>query len=234
MGTNVCIVGSIIVIVFLIRELSVAYQISQERVRYMRCHEIKAIPIPNIIYRGTKRMADIILSVLVCLIILPILYIVLGVIIKLTSKGTIIFKQKRVGLFGKTFTCYKFRSMYINSGDKIVFSSDDTRVTPIGRFIRKTHLDEFPQFFNVLKGNMSLVGPRPLPCTEVEKIDNTIEVYTRCLVRPGITGLAQVNSGRFLSTEKYLHYDLTYVSKLSLIKDIKLLWQTLKFSDKTC
>ena len=220
--------------VYLIREWYIVYQISKQRKEYMRCHEIDNIPIPQVFYCGIKRTIDVLIAALVCLTVLPILYIILGIVIKLTSPGPIIFKQKRVGIFGKVFTCYKFRSMYINADDKIVIKAEDIRVTSIGRFIRKTHIDEIPQFFNVLKGDMSLVGPRPQPEKVVASMDNKIGVYMRQLVNPGITGLTQVNSGRFLSEEQNMQYDMAYVSKLSLLKDIGLIWQTLKFNDKTC
>lgn len=230
---NLLIFASIAV-VFLARELYVAYHIFKIRREYRRYHEISAISVPTLPYRMIKRMIDIIISLLLCLSILPIMFILLGIIIKLTSKGPVIFKQKRVGMFTTEFTCYKFRSMYVNADDKIVIKSSDKRITPIGRFLRKTHLDEFPQFFNVLIGNMSVVGPRPLLKKEFEQFRNKKEAYTRLIVRPGITGLAQMKSGRFLPKEDYLQYDMDYLTKPSLIRDIKLICQTLKFNDVTC
>lgn len=225
------IVGIAVVI---IRELIMARLISKKRQLYISRLEITSITVPSLPYRVTKRMIDIIISLLLCLSILPIMYIVFGIIIKLTSKGPVIFKQRRVGMFGCIFTCYKFRSMYLDCGDEIVTSSTDKRVTPIGRFLRKTHLDEFPQFFNILKGDMSMVGPRPLPKKGFDKFKERKEAYTRLVLRPGITGLAQMNSGRFLPLKDYLQYDIQYVSKLSLLRDVKLMWQTVKFNDNTC
>ena len=213
-----------------VREVHVAYAVDKKRKEYIQKHQLKKFS-PSLIYRLLKRITDIIIALVVCLSILPILYVVLGFIIKITSKGPIIYKQQRRGLFGKCFTCYKFRSMYQNSGMKKVESSDDARITPIGRFIRKTHLDEFPQFFNVLKGDMSVVGPRPLPDREIQKFDGYIAGYERLLVRPGITGLTQVKSGRLMNVEEFLCYDAEYVSKPSLIRDIMLIFQTLKFND---
>lgn len=223
-----------IALVILVRELYIARIISKKRQQYMKLHEITDIAVPSIPKSVTKRMIDIVISMLLCLSVLPIMYFVLGILIKLTSKGPVIFKQKRVGIFATDFTCYKFRTMYLDCGDKIVYSLEDKRVTPLGRFLRKYHLDEFPQFFNVLKGDMSVVGPRPLPKKEFEKFENKKEAYTRLILHPGITGLAQMNSGRFLQTKDYLQYDVTYVSKLSLLKDAILMWQTLKFNDNTC
>mgnify|MGYP002852163116 CR=1 FL=1 len=214
----------------IVREIHVAYAVDKCRKKYIQEHHLK-ISSPSLIYRLLKRVSDIILSFVVCLSVLPLLYVILGFIIKITSKGPIIYKQQRKGLLGNYFTCYKFRSMYQNSGMKKVESRDDARITPIGHFIRKTHLDEFPQFFNVLKGDMSVVGPRPLPDREIQKFEGNIAGYERLLVRPGITGLTQVNSGRLLNEEKFLSYDVEYVSKPSLIKDVMLIFQTLKFND---
>ena len=223
-----------IALVILITELHIAHVISKKRQQYLKLHEITDIVVPSIPKSVTKRMIDIVISLLLCLSVLPIMYIVFGIIIKLTSKGPVIFKQKRVGIFATEFTCYKFRSMYIDCGDKIVTSSKDKRVTPIGRFLRKYHLDEFPQFFNVLIGNMSVVGPRPFPRKEFDKFEDKKKAYTRLVLSPGITGLAQMNSGRFIPKEDYLQYDFKYVSKLSLLRDVKLMWQTVKFNDNTC
>lgn len=223
-----------IALVILIRELCIARIVSKKRQQYLCFHGITEVSVPSIFIRVTKRMIDIVISLLLCLSVLPIMYIIFGIIIKLTSNGPVIFKQKRVGMFATEFTCYKFRSMYIDCGDKIVTSNQDKRVTPIGRFLRKYHLDEFPQFFNVLIGNMSVVGPRPFPKKEFNKFEDKKKAYTRLVLRPGITGLAQMNSGRFLPKEDYLQYDFKYVSKVSLLKDIRLIYQTMKFSDMTC
>jgi len=220
----------VVLLIILLRELHVAYDVSRQRKTYIQKHHLQNI-YPSLLYRTLKRLCDIIVSLIGCILILPLLYIILGLIIKLTSKGPIIFKQKRYGLFGTEFICYKFRSMYQNVSAEKVSNKTDVRITPIGRFMRKSHLDELPQFFNILKGDMSLVGPRPLPFKEIKKFNKTKEAYSRLLLRPGITGLTQIHSGRQLSTEKYLQYDNLYVLNPSLIKDISILWQTLKFSD---
>lgn len=217
---------------FLLRELHSAHDISCQRAAYIQEHHLQNIS-PSFFYRSTKRFCDIVLSLAVCILILPILCIFLGLIIKLTSTGPIFFKQKRYGIFGTEFTCYKFRSMYQNVSSDKVNEEQDSRITPIGRFIRKTHLDEFPQFFNVLKGDMSLVGPRPLPQKEIKKFNDAKGAYLRLLLRPGITGLTQIKSGRQLPKDEYLHFDILYISDLSLMKDISILWKTLKFSDNS-
>ena len=222
-----CIV--IVIAIFSIRELFRAYYISHLRVEYSRCHQLTDFHI-SLRYRIFKRVTDVVISLLVCLSILPLLYVVLGAVIKLTSSGPIIFKHKRQGMFGQEFYCYKFRSMYANVADKKAIR-DDKRVTPVGRFIRKTHIDEVPQFYNVLIGEMSLVGPRPLPLREIKKFPNLLQKNARFLVRPGITGLAQIHSGRELPPDVYLEYDLMYVRKQSWLNDVHLMWQTLKFQD---
>ena len=219
-----------VILLIVIRELFAAYDIQCRRKEYIQKYHLH-IPTPALGYRIIKRLGDVIISLLICISILPVLYIVLGLIIKLTSKGPVIFKQKRYGLLGKEFTCYKSRSMYLDAGPQKVISKNDARITPIGKFIRKTHLDEFPQFFNVFMGDMSLVGPRPLRDVEMEKFRDVRGKYSRLLLRPGITGMTQVNSGRELSAEEFLQYDIMYVSNLSLITDIVLLLQTIKFDD---
>lgn len=171
-----------------------------------------------------KRIFDFYIALAVVIFILPILYLILGCLIKLTSRGPVLFIQPRVGMFGKPFLCLKFRSMYQNASLETAVKND-VRVTSIGRFMRKTHLDEFPQFINVLFGEMSLVGPRPLPENHTE------EQKPRLLVRPGITGLAQINLGRgFSFAEKFLQ-DVNYLEKLTIKTDIKIILKTLLFQD---
>ena len=218
------------VLIVFINECYVAYGISRYRKAYIKKHGLRA-PALSLFYRAVKRFCDIIISLAVCLSVIPILYIVLGVIIKMTSKGPIIFKQKRCGMFGREFTCYKFRSMYHDVPDYKVMRSSDERITPIGRFIRRTHLDEIPQFFNVLKGDMSLVGPRPLPDREVRRFPEGKDKYLRIFVRPGLTGFTQMKSGRLLSPNECLRSDIEYLSKPSLLKDFFLLLKTLELKD---
>ncbi len=204
-----------------------AKNITQHRMEFMQENFNQIINPPSLRQRFAKRLTDIILSLIICLTLLPLLYLVLGSLIKLTSKGPIIFKQKRTGLLGKEFTCYKFRSMYLNDINISAFEGDK-RITPIGRFIRKTHLDEFPQFFNVLLGDMSIVGARPLL-----KVVSYHDYPHRLLLRPGITGLSQINSGRFLHPRQIIRLDTFYFFHSSWWFDIKIILRTIQFKDKT-
>ncbi len=154
-----------------------------------------------------------------------------ALIIKLTSPGPLIFKQERVGLHNRPFMMYKFRSMVVQeeSKEKKAWTvRDDPRVTPVGRFMRKTSIDELPQLFNVLKGEMSLVGPRPERPFFVEKFQEEIPRYmVKHQVRPGMTGWAQVNGYRGdTSIRKRIDCDLYYIENWSLGLDIKILFLT--------
>lgn len=173
-----------------------------------------------------KRIFDIFLASAVLIFIFPLLYIILGTLIKLTSQGPVFFIHVRVGMFGKPFYCFKFRSMYENSGESDVIQND-IRVTPVGRFLRKTHLDEFPQFINVLLGDMSVVGPRPLPQ------DHSEEQKPRLLVRPGITGWAQINLGRGHTISEKNLLDIHYLEKISFKTDCMIIFETLKLKDNS-
>lgn len=176
-----------------------------------------------------KRITDIAVALPMCLVVLPILWLVLGCIIKIDSKGPVFFKQKRPGLHGKDFTCYKFRSMYWNCEDRMA-TPDDARVTRVGQFIRKTHLDEIPQFFNVLIGDMSLVGPRPIPSKSLDVYGFGKLEEIRTLVRPGLTGYNQL-FGRSSQGAVYCWLDMHYVQNLSWRRDIRVMLATLKFKD---
>ena len=215
-----------------VQEWLTARDISTLRMAFIRQNFKHSVKIPSLSTRLAKRFTDIVVSLIVCLTILPVLYIVLGAIIKLTSKGPVIFRQKRIGLLGKEFVCFKFRSMYLNNED-IPASHNDWRITPVGRFIRKTHLDEFPQFVNVLAGEMSLVGPRPASASQDKQLFLYRNYPYRLLLRPGITGLSQINSERFLSPIQILKLDEFYISHCSWLLDMKIIFETLKFRDKT-
>ena len=182
--------------------------------------------------KKVKRGFDLLFSLVVILISSPLLIIV-SILIKLDSKGPVIFKQQRTGQDGKVFSVYKFRSM-VQDAEKIsgpVWSTkDDPRITRIGKFIRKVRIDEIPQMFNVLKGEMSLVGPRPERPYFVEKLAKEIPLYKRRLkVRPGITGWAQVKH-KYDETIEDVHaklrYDLFYIENMSLRMDFKILFRT--------
>ncbi|KGO14105.1 sugar transferase [Clostridium botulinum] len=183
-----------------------------------------------------KRFSDIILSLIGIIVLSPI-YLILFLWIKLDSKGPALFKQVRVGKDNKDFVIYKFRTMVVDAEKKkkidleiedisnFVFQSkSDNRVTKAGKFLRKTSLDEIPQLFNVLKGNMTLVGPRPEIPDVVKHYPN--EYNQRLLVTPGITGLAQVSGRGEIELGKTVYYDLTYIKNFSVWYDIKILFQT--------
>ncbi|KEI97525.1 sugar transferase [Clostridium botulinum A2B7 92] len=183
-----------------------------------------------------KRFSDIILSLIGIIILSPI-YLILFLWIKLDSKGPALFKQVRVGKDNKDFVIYKFRTMVVDAEKKkkidlqiedisnFVFQSkSDNRITKAGKFLRKTSLDEIPQLFNVLRGNMTLVGPRPEIPDVVKHYPN--EYNQRLLVTPGITGLAQVSGRGEIELGKTVYYDLTYIKNFSVWYDIKILFQT--------
>jgi putative colanic acid biosynthesis UDP-glucose lipid carrier transferase len=160
------------------------------------------------------------------------IFITLGLVTKLTSKGPIIFAQERTGQWGKKFRIYKFRSMFV--GARLGHSEGvlDKRITPWGRFLRKTRLDELPQFYNVLRGDMSVVGPRPLADYDVKTLmDESPEDFKLILsVKPGITSIGQVKFGYAGSPDEIrrrLRYDLLYLNKISFFFDMWLIMKTM-------
>lgn len=177
-----------------------------------------------------KRLFDIIVSLAVLLTVFPLIFLIAAPLIKLTSSGPIFFTQKRLGLYAELFDCYKFRTMYTNPGAEPV-RKNDSRVTPVGRFLRKTHLDEFPQFFNVLIGDMSIVGPRPLPAEVYQEFSSYYKGFLRLVVRPGITGLAQLNVPRNTNPGQVIKNDLYYIRRLSLYRDFNIICRTLLLRD---
>jgi exopolysaccharide biosynthesis polyprenyl glycosylphosphotransferase len=181
---------------------------------------------------NVKRLIDVFASFLAILILLPV-YIGVAIAIKITSKGPIIYRQERVGKFGKPFTIYKFRSMVADSerNGPALSSKSDERITPLGKFMRKTHLDEIPQFFNVIKGDMSLVGPRPERKFYIDQIVKHAPHYTHLhKLRPGITSWGQVKYGYASNVNEMLErlpYDMIYLKNISLYVDFKILIYTL-------
>jgi putative colanic acid biosynthesis UDP-glucose lipid carrier transferase len=181
-----------------------------------------------------KRIFDILFSIIICVFLLSWLLPILWVIVKIDSKGAFFFKQIRDGVDGKQFCCYKIRSMKTNSlSHKISATKNDKRITKIGAFLRKTSLDELPQFFNVLKGDMSVIGPRPHMNIQTEKYLEEIDHYiVRNSVKPGITGLAQVSGYRGevqkkSDIENRVRLDVFYIENWSFFLDIKIIFQTL-------
>jgi putative colanic acid biosynthesis UDP-glucose lipid carrier transferase len=184
-------------------------------------------------YLVVKRAMDIAVSFMVSLLIFPWLFPVIAILIKLSSRGPIFFKQKRVGFLGKTFWCYKFRTMYLNdAADSRQAVLDDPRVTRIGQFLRNTGLDELPQFINVLIGDMSIVGPRPHMLKDSQEFSEVVANYKfRNLARPGITGMSQVRGCRgpastFQSIFRRYQWDAYYVRNVSLGLDMKIMGET--------
>lgn len=180
-----------------------------------------------------KRIFDILFSIFIIIFLMSWLTPILWVLVKLESKGPLIFKQKREGLNGTHFTCYKFRSMKMNKeSDKIHATRNDLRVTKIGAFLRRTSLDELPQFYNVLLGNMSVVGPRPhLESLSLEYQKEVEDYLKRHIVKPGITGLAQISGFRGEIKKKSdiknrIRLDIFYIENWSFFLDIKIIIKT--------
>ena len=198
----------------------------------------------GLIYKISKRTLDIICSTLGLIILSPVLLIV-AILIKLESKGPVIFSQKRVGLNGNEFKMYKFRSMVQNAEElkeklakqnemsgPMFKMKDDPRVTKVGKFIRKTSIDEIPQLINVIKGDMSLVGPRPSLPKEVAKFEPWM--LDRLNVKPGLTCYWQVSGRNNIDFEEWMKLDLQYVEDRSFLLDLKLIFKTffVLFGDK--
>ena len=181
-----------------------------------------------LIYKNIKRLFDIVFSLIGLIISSPLLLII-SIAIKLESKGPIIFQQDRIGLNGKIFKIYKFRSMYVGAEKGGVYETKgDKRVTKVGRFIRKTSIDELPQFLNIIKGDMSIIGPRPTLTYHPWPYEEYTETQKkRFSVRPGVTGWAQVNGRKELPWDKRIEYDVEYVENLSLFFDLKIFFKTI-------
>ena len=191
---------------------------------------IRYVPLSNTFNAFVKRCMDVVGSI-VCIILFSPVMLLSAILVKATSKGPLIFAQERVGLHNKPFQMYKFRTMYVQTEEeeqKGWTKKNDPRVTGVGKFLRKTSLDEFPQLFNVLKGDMSLVGPRPERPQYVEKFREEIPRYMiKHQVRPGMTGWAQVNGYRGdTSIRKRIEHDLYYIENWTLGLDVKILFLT--------
>lgn len=181
-------------------------------------------------YLKVKRFLDIVLSFLGIVILSPV-FLFTAAAIKLDSPGEIIFKQQRIGLNGKVFNIYKFRSMCVGAektGTGQYSFKGDPRVTKVGKVIRALSIDELPQFFNILKGEMSIIGPRPTLTYHPWKFeDYTNEQKKRFLVRPGVTGLAQINGRKDISWDKRIEYDIEYIENMSFFNDFKIFFKTI-------
>ncbi|MED3644667.1 sugar transferase [Caldifermentibacillus hisashii] len=175
--------------------------------------------------RFIKRPMDFILSLIAIIVLSPV-FLVVAILVKLKLGSPIIFKQERPGLNEKIFTMYKFRTMTDERDEKGELLPDSKRLTKFGRFLRSTSLDELPELFNILKGDMSIVGPRPL-------LVHYLPLYNdyqrkRHEVRPGLTGLAQINGRNAISWEQKFDLDIQYVENVSFIEDIKIIFITVK------
>jgi putative colanic acid biosynthesis UDP-glucose lipid carrier transferase len=202
---------------------------------YIPVLSIQEVALNNEINKVFKRTFDIIFSLLIIVFVLSWLSIILFILIKLESKGPLYYKHKRTGINYKEFLCYKYRSLNITKESKGTYvKQNDERVTLIGKFIRRTSIDELPQFFNVLKGDMSVVGPRPHMLSYTDDYSKKINKYNfifRHNVKPGITGLAQIKGYRGeIKRDKdiinRIKYDIFYIENWSLLLDIKIIFQT--------
>ena len=180
-----------------------------------------------------KRIVDFAGAAVGLVLVAPIMAII-ALAIKLDSRGPILYGQERVGRFGEVFKIYKFRSMRVDAeanGPVWAVHEHDPRITPLGNFLRRSHLDELPQLFNVLKGNMSLVGPRPERPHFVEQLDREVPRYDeRLLIKPGMTGLAQVHyryDQSIADVKRKLRFDLLYVKRMCLMLDARILAWTI-------
>lgn len=188
---------------------------------------------PSALYFATKRAMDVVISTIFIVFVMSWLAPILALLIKLTSRGPVFFVQKRTGLYGAEFNCYKFRTMYMNDeADIMQVSINDKRITSIGKFLRITHLDETAQFFNVLAGDMSIVGPRPHMVYHTKNYSECIPYYNlRLEVKPGMTGMAQIkdyigeiNGEREL--RKRIQWDIYYMKHRSIGLDLGILLNT--------
>jgi O-antigen biosynthesis protein WbqP len=179
-------------------------------------------------YCVVKRASDIILSALLLLLLSP-LFLMVALIIKATSRGPVFFRQERMGQFGKSILVYKFRTMHCNTPNVATceLHDPDQYITRAGRFLRVTSLDELPQLINILRGDMSFIGPRPLILSETEIHTGRLQrgIY---YLRPGLTGLAQINGRDLVSQEQKIRYDEEYLHSFSFKLDCKIFFQTIK------
>ena len=216
-------------------------QISRYLNRVFELHNVGAVsllttrsnPLKNSFNRVLKRGFDILFSSLVLLFLFPFVFIPVALIIKLTSPGPVFFKQVRTGYRGRDFLCWKFRTMHVNAeSDKVQATKDDPRKTKFGDFLRRSSIDELPQFINVLKGDMSVVGPRPHMLKHTDDYRKLIDKYmVRHLIKPGITGWAQVNGYRGLTEELWqmerrVEYVVWYIENWTFLLDLKVIVRT--------
>ena len=213
---------------------SIGLNLKREMIDDMEVFTTYDNPLQNSVNRAIKRVFDIVFSLLF-LIPTAILFPFIFIIMKIQSPGPILFKQKRTGVDGRTFNCYKFRSMHVNAqADTLQATKDDPRKYPFGNFMRKANIDELPQFINVLQGRMSIVGPRPHMLAHTEQYSELIDKYmVRHFVKPGVTGWAQVTGYRGETKELWqmegrVKRDIWYMEHWSIWLDIRIIWMTFK------
>ena len=213
---------------------SLGLNLKREALDDMEVYTTYENPLQNSVNKAEKRAFDIVMS-LVFLIPTAFLFPFIWIIMKIQSPGPVFFKQKRTGLDGKDFYCYKFRSMHVNKdADKVQATKDDPRKYPFGNFMRKSNIDELPQFYNVLRGDMSIVGPRPHMLAHTEQYSQLIDKYmVRHFVKPGVTGWAQVTGFRGETKELWqmegrVKRDIWYMEHWSIWLDIRIIWLTIK------
>jgi putative colanic acid biosynthesis UDP-glucose lipid carrier transferase len=197
---------------------------------------LRSEPLDNIMNRFIKRLFDIVFSGIIVALILPVVTLFVGILIKFFSPGPVFFRQERTGLSGKNFKLWKFRTMQVTDrdiADKVAAEFNDPRITRLGQFLRKSSIDELPQFINVLLGDMSVVGPRPHMLAHTDQYKSIVSKYmVRHFVKPGLTGWAQVNGYRgttehvFLM-EKRVEYDIYYIENWSMLFDIQIIFMTI-------
>lgn len=210
----------------------------QRRLSYFRCDgidliELREEPLQNVINRMAKRTLDICVSLPVVVLVLPPLIVLVSILQRLQAPGPVFFKQRRSGIDNRPFTIMKFRTMYADQCNSAVqVTSNDSRIFPAGRWLRKFSLDEFPQFLNVLSGQMSVVGPRPHMPEHDEVFKESMSAYrVRGFVKPGLSGLAQIRGlrGETITKAQIIHRvecDIEYIETWSLLLDIRVIWRT--------
>lgn len=196
-----------------------------EKEYYVDPVEVKKKPT----YECFKRLFDIVVSV-IAIIVLAIPMIIVAIMVKCTSKGPSIFKQDRLGLNGKKIMVYKYRTMYVDAekdGAQWSKGEEDERITPLGRKLRSYRIDELPQLWNILKGDLSIVGPRPERACFYEEFEKYVHGFSeRMKVKPGLTGLAQINGGYTLRPEEKIIYDVEYIKNRGFWYDLKIIYKT--------
>ena len=213
---------------------SLGLSLKHESLEDLEVYTTYEIPLRNPLNQALKRSLDVLASsffLLCTLLLLPFIFVA----IKLQSPGPLLFRQKRTGLDGREFYCYKFRSMHVNKeADKLQATENDPRKFPFGNFMRKSNIDELPQFWNVLKGDMSIVGPRPHMLAHTEQYSQLIDKYmVRHFVKPGVTGWAQVTGFRgetkeLWQMEERVKRDIWYIENWSIWLDVRIVWMTIK------